>query len=71
METPERLSALARNLKSETGRSGADEVERLHTKLYHYDVPGGADAWNGSSDDDQDTVELTETGRAFAAGLEQ
>jgi predicted transcriptional regulator len=71
LETPERLSALARNLAADAGRSEAADAELLHIRLYHNHVPKLADAGIVSFDEDRRTVELTEQGQALAAALDQ
>lgn len=71
LETPERLSALARNLAAATGRSGDDEAQELQIRLYHHHVPKLEAAGIVSYDDDRGTVELTELGRTLAAALDR
>lgn len=71
LEVPERLSSLARNLAMEAGRTGPDEVRRLHLRLYHCHVPKMSDAGLVAYDESRGTVELTEEGRALAEALER
>lgn len=69
LETPERVTALTRWLASEMGRSGEDEVERLHVSLHHVHVPKLVDLGIVSYDDAEGTVELTDRGRPLADAL--
>lgn len=71
LETPERVSALTRTLATELDRTGAEDVERLHIRLYHCHIPKLADAGLVAFDDDENMVELTDEGRTLAIALEE
>lgn len=71
VETPERLSALIRSLAVATDRSGAGEIERLSIHLYHSHLPTLEDAGLITYDEEQDTIDLTERGRALAKTVDQ
>lgn len=69
LETPERPSALARNLTVELDDHKVEDAEQLHVLLYHVHLPMLEDAGIMATDGGQKAVELTDEGRELMALL--
>lgn len=71
LETPERVSALVRNLATVQRRSGPVELRPLHARLRHVHLPL-LESWGlVRRSADGTMVELTATGRQLAWQLRQ
>lgn len=69
LDTPERLSALTRNLAAEMDLTSPAEIRKLRIRLHHVHVPKLTDVGIVRYDRGQGTVELTEKGRDVANAL--
>lgn len=70
LETPERLSTLARNLATYSDRRGDGTVRYVHYRLYHEHVPMLVEYGLVDYDERDRTVALTTDGAALASWFE-